>query len=54
MINRYFMARGLWAVLAASITVSNVSAIDAAVAAGDAASAFGEGLADALDFGGGL
>jgi uncharacterized membrane protein YjgN (DUF898 family) len=53
-ISRYFIARGLWAVLAASITVSNVSAIDAAVAAGDAASAFGEGLADALDFGGGL
>ena len=53
-INRYFLARGLWAVLAASITVSNLQAIDAAVAAGEATGAFGEGLADALDFGGGL
>jgi uncharacterized membrane protein YjgN (DUF898 family) len=53
-VNRYFVARGLWKMLAASITVSNLSEIDAAVAAGDAASAFGEGLADALDFGGGL
>jgi uncharacterized membrane protein YjgN (DUF898 family) len=53
-INRYFMARGLWKILAASITVSNLQAIDEAVAAGDASSAFGEGLADALDFGGGV
>jgi uncharacterized membrane protein YjgN (DUF898 family) len=53
-INRYFLARGLWAILAASITVSNLQAIDEAVAAGEATGSLGEGLADALDFGGGV
>jgi uncharacterized membrane protein YjgN (DUF898 family) len=53
-LNRYFMVRGLWTVLAASITLSNVSAIDDAVAAGEPTDAVGEGLGDALDFGGGL
>ena len=53
-IQRYFMARGLWAVIAGSISVSNVAALDQAVAAGQPASSLGEGLADALDFGGGV
>jgi uncharacterized membrane protein YjgN (DUF898 family) len=53
-IQRYFMSRGLWAAIAASITVSNLAAMDRAAAAGQPSGSLGEGLADALDFGGGL
>jgi uncharacterized membrane protein YjgN (DUF898 family) len=53
-IQRYFLNRGLWAVIASTITVSNLAALDQAVAAGQPASSLGEGLADALDFGGGV
>jgi uncharacterized membrane protein YjgN (DUF898 family) len=53
-LNRYFLARGLWAVLAASVTITDLAAIEEAVAAGEATSAVGEGLADALDFGSGF
>jgi uncharacterized membrane protein YjgN (DUF898 family) len=53
-IRRYFMSRGLWAIIAGSIVVNDLSAIDSVVAAGQSASAVGEGLADALDFGAGL
>jgi uncharacterized membrane protein YjgN (DUF898 family) len=51
-LSRYFVSRGLWAVLAASVAVSNLSAIDEAVAAGDASNAFGESFAEAFNFGG--
>jgi hypothetical protein len=53
-IQRYFLNRGLWAVIAGTITVSNLAALDRAVAAGQPASSLGEGLADALDFGAGV
>jgi uncharacterized membrane protein YjgN (DUF898 family) len=49
-IQRYFMGRGLWAVVVNSITVSNLHAVNAAVAAGQPSGVLGEGLADALDF----
>jgi uncharacterized membrane protein YjgN (DUF898 family) len=49
-IQRYFMGRGLWAVVVNSITVSNLQAVNAAVAAGQPSGVLGEGLADALDF----
>jgi uncharacterized membrane protein YjgN (DUF898 family) len=49
-IQRYFMGRGLWAVAVNSITVSNLQAMNAAVAAGQPSGVLGEGLADALDF----
>jgi uncharacterized membrane protein YjgN (DUF898 family) len=49
-LNRYFLGRGLWAVTAGSAMVSGMAAVDAVVAAGQADSALGEGLADALDF----
>jgi uncharacterized membrane protein YjgN (DUF898 family) len=53
-IQRYFMGRGLWAVIVNSTTVSNLSGVDAAVAAGQPSGVMGEGIADALDFGVGL
>jgi hypothetical protein len=45
--------RGIWAAAANSIAVSNLSALDGAVARGTEAGSFGEGLTDALDIGGG-
>ncbi|QFU18045.1 DUF898 family protein [Microvirga thermotolerans] len=53
-IQRYFMGRGLWAVTVNSLSVTNLHALDEAVAAGRPAGAMGEGLADALDFNVGL
>jgi hypothetical protein len=50
-LKRYFLDRGLWAAVAASTTVVNLSAADHVVAAGEAAGSLGEGLADALDVG---
>ncbi|MEE1654729.1 DUF898 family protein [Microvirga sp. CF3062] len=49
-LQRYFLGRGLWAAIVTSTTVTNLRAIDAAVAAGQPAGVLGEGLADALDF----
>lgn len=49
-IRRYFMGRGLWAVVVNSLSVSNIHAVDGAVAAGQPSGVVGEGLADALDF----
>lgn len=48
-INRYFMQRGLWAILVGSVTVSNLSALDGVKAAGRADDAIGEGMLDAFD-----
>jgi uncharacterized membrane protein YjgN (DUF898 family) len=49
-LQRYFLGRGLWAAIVTSTTVTNLQAMDAAVAAGLPAGVLGEGLADALDF----
>ncbi|MBM1170218.1 DUF898 family protein [Microvirga arabica] len=49
-LQRYFLGRGLWAAIVTSTTVTNLQAVDAAVAAGQPAGVLGEGLADALDF----
>jgi len=49
-LQRYFLGRGLWAAIVTSTTVTNLQAMDAAVAAGQPAGVLGEGLADALDF----
>ncbi len=51
-LQRYFMGRGLWAILAGSLSVTNLSALDRVVAAGNPVSGLGEGLADAFDLGG--
>ena len=48
-----FITRGLWQLASESLTVFNLEALDGAAARGGAASGLGEGLADALDFGGG-
>jgi uncharacterized membrane protein YjgN (DUF898 family) len=50
-LKRYFLDRGLWAAVAASTAVVNLSAADHVKAAGEAAGSLGEGLADALDIG---
>jgi uncharacterized membrane protein YjgN (DUF898 family) len=53
-INRYFFGRGLWAAVVTTTSVSNLPALDAAVAAGQPSGVLGEGLADALDFNAGI
>ena len=49
-IQQYFIGRGLWAVVVSSLSISNLHALNAAVAAGQPSGVVGEGLADALDF----
>jgi len=49
-IQRYFYGRGLWAAIVTTTAVSNLPALNAAVAAGRPSGTVGEGLADALDF----
>lgn len=49
-----FITRGIWELTVNSVTVFNLAALDAANARGAAAGSLGEGLADALDFGGGI
>jgi hypothetical protein len=49
-LQRYFLGRGLWAAVVTSTTVTNLQALDAALAAGQPSGVLGEGLADALDF----
>lgn len=52
-IRRLFLDRGIWAVSVNSVTLANREALDAVVATGgEVPSGFGEGLLDALDFGG--
>ncbi len=53
-ISRYFFGRGLWAAVVTSTSVTNLPALDAAVAAGQPSGVLGEGLADALDFNAGI
>jgi uncharacterized membrane protein YjgN (DUF898 family) len=55
LIRRLYFDRGLWVTAVTSVTVSNLHVVDEVVAAGgDAPSGVGEGLLDALDFGGGV
>jgi uncharacterized membrane protein YjgN (DUF898 family) len=49
-LKRYFLGRGLWAVVVNSLAVSNLHTVDEATAAGGPSGVVGEGLADALDF----
>jgi uncharacterized membrane protein YjgN (DUF898 family) len=49
---RIYLMRDLWARIATSTTVYNLSAADNVIAKGEAAGALGEGLADSLDVGG--
>jgi uncharacterized membrane protein YjgN (DUF898 family) len=49
----HYVTRGIWRAAVNSITVFNLAALDAVVASGRAAGSLGEGLTDALDFGGG-
>jgi uncharacterized membrane protein YjgN (DUF898 family) len=48
------VTRGMWELAVNSVTVFNLEALDMATARGMAAGSLGEGLADALDFGGGI
>ena len=48
------VTRGVWRLTVNSLTVFNLAALDAVAVRGAAASGVGEGLADALDFGGGV
>jgi uncharacterized membrane protein YjgN (DUF898 family) len=52
LLKRYFVDRGAWRAATASAIVVNLAALDTVVAKGEAAGSLGEGLADALDFGG--
>jgi uncharacterized membrane protein YjgN (DUF898 family) len=55
LVRRLVFDRGLWAAAVNSVSLSNVSALDHVVATGgEAPSGVGEGLLDALDFGGGV
>jgi uncharacterized membrane protein YjgN (DUF898 family) len=53
-IKRYFFGRGLWAAIVTTTSVTNLPALDAAIAAGQPSGVLGEGLADALDFNAGI
>jgi hypothetical protein len=54
-VSRLFFDRGIWAATVNSVTLSNLGAVDHVVAAGgEVPSGVGEGLLDALDFGGGV
>jgi uncharacterized membrane protein YjgN (DUF898 family) len=55
LIKRLVFDRGLWAAAVSSVTLSNLYVLDQVVAAGgETPSGIGEGLLDALDFGGGV
>jgi hypothetical protein len=49
---RIYLMRDLWAKIASTTVVHNLSAADEVVAQGDAVNALGEGFADSLDVGG--
>ena len=51
-VQRFFLMRGYWRLVAATLTVSHIEAADAVAAKGAAVSGFGEGLADGLDVAG--
>jgi uncharacterized membrane protein YjgN (DUF898 family) len=51
---RIYLMRDIWAAVAATTEVYNLSAADDVAGQGVTSNAFGEGLADGLDFGGGF
>ena len=51
-VQRFFLMRGYWKLVAATLTVAHLEAADAVVAKGSAVSGLGEGLADGLDVAG--
>ena len=51
-VRRIYLVQRIWKIVTASITVHHLDAADHVLAAGEAASAFGEGLADGLDLAG--
>lgn len=51
-VQRYFLQRGLWAVVAGATTIDGVESLESVGARGAAANALGEGLADGLDVAG--
>ncbi len=51
-VQRFYATRDLWRIIATSITVSHLAALDNVAARGEAANALGEGLADGLDVAG--
>lgn len=53
-IKLYFLDRGVWAAAVNSVSVFNLGTLAAAAARGTPADSVGEGLADALDFSGGI
>jgi hypothetical protein len=54
-IRRIVLDRGIWAAAVNSVMLTNLDALDRVVAAGgEVPSGVGEGLLDALDFGGGV
>jgi hypothetical protein len=54
-IRRIFLDRGIWVAVVSSVTLTHLEALDRVVAAGgEVPSGVGEGLLDALDFGGGV
>jgi hypothetical protein len=51
-VRRIYLVQRIWKIVVASVTISHLDAADHVLAAGEAASAFGEGLADGLDLAG--
>ena len=51
-VQRFFLMRGYWRLVAATLSISHIEAAEAIVAKGSAVSGFGEGLADGLDVAG--
>ena len=51
-IKRHVLDRGLWALAAGSVTLTGLAALEQVKAEGAPAGSLGEGMADALDFGG--
>jgi hypothetical protein len=51
-VRRIYLIQRIWKIVVASTTVQHLEAADHVLAAGEAASAFGEGLADGLDLAG--
>lgn len=49
---RYYLTFRIWGLVAGSLTISKLSALDGVVSRGEAANAIGEGLADSLDVAG--
>ena len=51
-VQRYFLQREMWCIVARSLTIRHIDAAENVVARGEAANAIGEGLADSLDVAG--